>query len=36
VLAEIAEAQELYLVFVTIIILLVSMYVLQRWWTTYR
>lgn len=35
-LTEIAESQELYVVFVTVVILLVSMYLLQKWWTTYR
>lgn len=35
-LTEIAESQELYVVFVTVVLLLVSMYLLQKWWTTYR
>lgn len=35
-ITEIAESQELYVVFVTIVLLLVTMYFLQKWWTTYR
>jgi hypothetical protein len=35
-LMEIAESQELYVVFVTVVILLAAMYFLQKWWTTYR
>jgi hypothetical protein len=36
VIAEIAESQEFYIVFATVILLLVTMYFLQKWWTTYR
>jgi hypothetical protein len=36
VLTQISESLEFYVVFVTVVILLVAMYVLQKWWTTYR
>lgn len=35
-LTEVAESQEFYVVFITVGILLASMYFLQKWWTTYR
>ena len=35
-LMEIAESQEFYVVFVTVALLLAAMYLLQKWWTTYR
>lgn len=35
-LTQVAESQEFYMVLVTVVILLVSMYFLQKWWTTYR
>lgn len=35
-LTEIAESQEFYVVFITVLLLLGSMYLLQKWWTTYR
>lgn len=33
---ELAESQEFYAVFITVLLLLGSMYGLQKWWTTYR
>jgi hypothetical protein len=35
-LTEIAESQEFYIVFITVFLLLAAMYLLQKWWTTYR
>ncbi len=35
-LTQVAESQEFYMVLITVVILLVAMYVLQKWWTTYR
>lgn len=35
-IAEIGESLEFYMVFVTVVVLLVAMYLLQKWWTTYR
>ncbi|CAN5243981.1 hypothetical protein BH18CHL2_BH18CHL2_00650 [soil metagenome] len=35
-LTEIAESQELYVVFIMVFLLLAAMYFLQKWWTTYR
>ncbi len=35
-LTEVGESQEFYMVLVTVFILLVAMYFLQKWWTTYR
>lgn len=35
-ITEVGEANEFYLVAVTVIILLVTMYFLQKWWTNYR
>lgn len=35
-LTQVAESQEFYMVLVTVVVLLVSMYFLQKWWTTYR
>lgn len=35
-LTEVGESIEFYMVFITVVILLVSMYFLQKWWTTYR
>jgi len=36
VLTQVGESQEFYMVLVTVVLLLVSMYFLQKWWTTYR
>jgi preprotein translocase subunit YajC len=36
VIAEVGEANEFYMVLVTVVILLAVMYFLQKWWTTYR
>jgi hypothetical protein len=35
-ITEIGEANEFYMVFVTVIILIAAMYFLQKWWTNYR
>ena len=35
-LTQISESLEFYVVLVTVFILLVAMYFLQKWWTTYR
>lgn len=35
-ITEIGEANEFYMVLVTVIILLAAMYFLQKWWTNYR
>ncbi len=35
-ITEISEANEFYMVFITVFILLAIMYFLQKWWTTYR
>lgn len=35
-LTEVGESQEFYMVLVTVFILLIAMYFLQKWWTTYR
>lgn len=35
-LTQVGESQEFYMVLVTVVLLLVSMYFLQKWWTTYR
>ncbi len=35
-ITEVGESQEFYMVLVTVFILLASMYLLQKWWTTYR
>jgi hypothetical protein len=35
-ITELAESQEFYAVFITVAILLLAMYFLQKWWTTYR
>jgi hypothetical protein len=36
VITEISEANEFYMVLVTVFILLAIMYFLQKWWTNYR
>lgn len=33
---EVGESQEFYMVLITVVFLLVAMYLLQKWWTTYR
>ena len=35
-LTQISESLEFYVVLVAVFILLVAMYFLQKWWTTYR
>jgi hypothetical protein len=35
-LMQVGESAEFYMVLVTVVILLVAMYFLQKWWTTYR
>ena len=35
-LTQISESLEFYVVLVTVFLLLVLMYFLQKWWTTYR
>ena len=35
-IAEVGESGELYMVFVTTVILIAVLYFLQKWWTTYR
>lgn len=35
-IAEVGESHEFYMVLVTVLILLATMYFLQKWWTTYR
>ena len=35
-ITEISEANEFYMVLVTVFILIAAMYVLQKWWTNYR
>ena len=35
-IAEVSEANELYMVLVTVFILIAAMYFLQKWWTNYR
>jgi hypothetical protein len=36
VITEIGEANEFYMVAVTTIILIATLYFLQKWWTNYR
>src|SRR5438477_621383 len=36
VIAEVSEANEFYMVLVTVFILIAAMYFLQKWWTSYR
>jgi hypothetical protein len=36
VITEISEANEFYMVLVTVFILLAVLYFLQKWWTSYR
>jgi hypothetical protein len=36
VITEISEANEFYMVLVTVFILLALMYFLQKWWTSYH
>jgi hypothetical protein len=36
VITEVSEANEFYMVLVTVFILLAVMYFLQKWWTSYR
>ena len=35
-IAQVGEAHEFYMVFVTTVILIAVLYFLQKWWTTYR
>jgi len=35
-ITEVGESQEFYMVLITVVLLLAAMYVLQKWWTTYR
>lgn len=35
-LTQVAESQEFYMVLITVVILIALMYLLQKWWTTYR
>ena len=35
-ITEIGEANEFYMVLVTTIILIATLYFLQKWWTNYR
>jgi hypothetical protein len=35
-ITEVGEANEFYLVAVTVIILIAMMYFLHKWWTNYR
>ena len=35
-ITEIGEANDFYMVLVTVIILIATMYFLQKWWTNYR
>jgi hypothetical protein len=36
VITEISEANEFYMVLVTVVILVAILYFLQKWWTSYR
>jgi len=36
VITEVSEANEFYMVLVTVFILIALMYFLQKWWTNYR
>jgi hypothetical protein len=36
VLTQVGESAEFYMVLITVVILIALMYVLQKWWTTYR
>jgi len=36
VITEVSEANEFYMVLVTVFILLAIMYFLQKWWTSYH
>ena len=35
-ITEIGEANEFYMVLITVFILIAAMYFLQQWWTNYR
>ena len=35
-IAEVGEAREFYMVLITTIIMIGTLYFLQKWWTTYR
>ena len=35
-ITEVSEANEFYMVLVTVVILLAVMYFLQKWWTSYH
>ena len=35
-ITEVSEANEFYMVLVTVFILIALMYSLQKWWTNYR
>jgi hypothetical protein len=35
-ITEIGEANEFYMVLITTIILIATLYFLQKWWTNYR
>jgi hypothetical protein len=36
VITEVSEANEFYMVLVTVFILIAVLYFLQKWWTSYR
>jgi hypothetical protein len=36
VITEVSEANEFYMVLVTVFILIAATYFLQKWWTSYR
>jgi hypothetical protein len=36
VITEISEANEFYMVLLTVFILIATLYFLQKWWTNYR
>lgn len=35
-IAEVGEAHEFYMVFITTVVMIGTLYFLQKWWTTYR
>lgn len=35
-IAQVGEAHEFYMVFITTIVMIGVLYFLQKWWTTYR
>jgi hypothetical protein len=36
VIAEVGEAHEFYMVLVATVVMIASLYFLQKWWATYR